>query len=224
MKQMTGSRWLGVAAIVAGFMWIAFLIRAFSADLLAGRSRAGEYVILLAFTSILTTPAALGIYYGARVLETPTIYRVRRASAVVYVVFALAVHSAVFHLASRVVRDESYDDLLFSALLLACTTVAIAFHAITCRVVTRREGFHILGYREFVGKLAIFIVAFEIWTVGEDLTRMFFPLNPVESANLWLDEAIAFSPLIFAWAFYRISVRFVRRGRWEPTKAEKVPP
>jgi len=220
MRKMSSGQWLGVAAIVVGLLWVGFLSLELMKDLLAGGTGLGRYVVPIGFFLIITLPAVLSVYWGARVLETPTTYRIRRASGFLMTMlafFALGIPSPFF----------GSDDRLGSlAWMLAVTIAAIGVHAVTCRMVSRREGFQTLGCREFIGKLAIFLVALQIWMIGSPLVERYAPKDPdfPRLAERPWEFIGTFGSILLAWAFYRVSVRFVQRGRWEPTKVAGASP
>lgn len=209
MKRMTSSKWLGAAAIAVGLLWFGFTTVDIAKGIADGWIPSGMGIMMTALFLSIMLLATFSIYFGARVLETPTNDRIRRTSG--YLIALVALYVA-FDFPHRFLGG--LDDRLASSLwFLIVTIAATCIHMFTCPAILRREGFQTLGYREFLSKTGLFLIAIQIWMLGNPLADRFAPENPDFPGHpsfFW--ESVQFWGSIFiAWGFYRIGVRCIVR-------------
>jgi len=163
-------------------------------------------VILLAMTSFFGIPGALCTYFGARLLRDVTRANIKYAIGSVSFVIAqfIAVEFSAYAPAWLTDPDGVSLDILVA------TLVAVPIYAITCRAIMNREGIPTRGYREFISKWVIAVVAFQIWGLGTDLARTHIDLT-IDSSIFPI--LLGLSPVFIAWGFYRVAVWYVERGR-----------
>ncbi|GMV93595.1 MAG: hypothetical protein AMXMBFR82_33730 [Candidatus Hydrogenedentota bacterium] len=148
--------------------------------------------------------ALFSIYFGARVLETPTKHRIRRTTG--YLVALVALYVA-FDFPHRFFG--SLDDRLASSLwMLSVTIAATCIHMFAGPAILRREGFQTLGYREFISRIALFLVSIQIALLSPTLMDRYAPKAagyehvPEEPWGM----IVFFGCLFLAWGTYRVGV------------------
>jgi hypothetical protein len=221
MLKLSSSKWLGIGAIVVGVLWLGASAFMLTQELFTRRIRSGMDLMMTGLFMLVMLLAVFSIHFGARVLEAPTTYRIKRASG--YLVTLLAIYAAPT--ISSQYLDGSDDHLARDGWILFLTVAAIGIHMITCRTIVRREGIPTLGYREFIGKTAIFLVAWQIWMLGYPLVDRYAPKDPdfPRLAETPWEFVGTLGAIFLAWGFYRIAVRYVERGMpAKPKVADRV--
>lgn len=206
MKQLTNSKWLGAAAIVVGLLWFGFTTVKIAKGIADGWISSGMGIMMTALFLSIMLLATFSIYFGARVLETPTNHRIRRTSG--YLIALVALYVA-FDFPHRFLGG--LDDRLASSLwFLIVTIAATCIHMFTCPAILRREGFQTLGYREFLSKAALLQIALLSPTLMDRYV-------PKEAGYEHVPEEpwgmiVFFGCLLVAWGTYRLGVWYALGG------------
>jgi hypothetical protein len=221
MKRISISKLASIMAVLVGLYFVGVLVLEPLFRFVSGEDDIGDFLFMVVFQSLVLVPASFCIYFGCRLLMSTTKDLVK--GTVGSLLAVLAVRGGIQ--VSIWFSDGEHEHLVTSTALLVATIVAIILHVVVCRAVVRLEGLPNAGFREFVSKTAIFLVAIQIWMLGNPVVDKYAPKNPdyprlPEEPWGYVGFLV---PILLAWGFYRFGMRYVERGKLaKPKVADRV--
>ena len=219
MKNLSAGKCVGIVAILVGLLWLGG-ISLVPVGLLCDEHPLVHIVFAISITSFFWIPAAFCLYFGIRLVRKTTKQSVKGAVGALSVM-AVMVLGLVIHQLMAIWTSEKTDANMD---MLVATVLVIPFYAISCRAILKREGIPTQGYREFISKTVIALVALQIWAVASGLLVNYdFPGHMVGASGVAVPLLLllGLSPILLAWAFFRLTVWFVEpRQHREPNAVQ----
>jgi hypothetical protein len=109
--------------------------------------------------------------------------------------------------------DILHNKHIFMLSFLLTTILIITIYILISRFLMLREGLILKPKGEFVGKGIISFIAVQIWLAGVEIARLYEHKDLVDQP--WSFLLYGFGPLIIAWIFYKVSIRFIKEDKAE---------
>lgn len=212
MKRLSVGKMVGIAGVLVGGYWLVMALAQPLYRFIVEKKDAFDYVFMLTIVPMMALPGIIAVYYGARLIRTPNERNIKWTLGAGAVFLAMFLWDLLEWLSTSL-NTISWTQ---SVSLLIATLFVIPLYVMACRVVMRSEGMAPRHYSHYLSRGVIFIVAMQLWMIGEELIERYFSKEEMYPWELWSNMR-AFAPLLAAWVFYKIVV-------WATEKIKKAHP
>lgn len=213
-KSTRATRIVAVLGLLVGLGWVwATLINPLLHPIAATEgSPARPFLIMMLL--ILALPGFVCVFFAVDLLHEVRIRSIKGTVGALAAAIVIWLMSALVGMLST-----SQRELIFAVALLVGTLAALPAYAAVCKVLLQREGFVVPRPRQLLGKIAVLLVALQVWYLSSLLFTTYSPRQADDPDRLAMPWPIVgfLLPIVAAIAFYKFTNALLGNAPPKPT-------